>query len=129
MGAEVEGRYVGLKYTSTGNGLRRNGHTFEANMTPYLPPLTKKGVPYKNFRSSKCINWWQAQCLFRGLPHKGDWEVLQASLSSGPDIMIQPLLDLEARLNFTCEEKNELLEAEADQQKAEYQREMEEKAV
>jgi hypothetical protein len=124
---DVEGRHDALKYTYAGYGLHRKGHGFEPDVTPYLPPLTKKGKLNQRYGIQKHIEWWRAQCLFRRLPHKGEWEELQASLRLGSNAMIQPLVDLEARLAAEYKRKEELAGAEIE--RVETERKTEEKAL
>lgn len=75
------------------------------------------------------IDWWRAQCIFRGLPHKGEWEEMQASLRSGRNVMIQPLSDLEKQLDAESKKKRELAEAEAERKADEWERGADEKAM
>jgi hypothetical protein len=88
-----------LKYSCWENGLDRSGTHFIADLTPYLPILKKNGTVLKGATSrlrKQTPTWWSAQCAFRGLPSTGTLPELQARLRSGPNVMLQELVELEA---------------------------------
>src|SRR3981189_2080979 len=102
MTPEIQVTHQGLKYTCWGNGLRRSGCYFQADLTPYLPVLFKNGTVKKGKtkrKSKQSPDWWRAQCTFRGLPHKGTLLELHDRLRSGPNVLIKELVELETKAN------------------------------
>jgi hypothetical protein len=134
MSYEATGTHAKLKYTSIGNGLCRNGHTFEADLTPYLPALLENGRPRKSDATKKpqrALNWWQAQCAFRGLPLTGGLNVWQDRLRSGLNVvtMTQALLDLEKKLDAESKAKIDSINRDEAREWEEYEKNAEEEAI
>lgn len=99
-----------LKYTCSGDGIiRRNGTTYHANLSEYLPILLKNGKINKGKsqrQKQQSADWWRDQCTFRGLPTSGSLDVVQARLRSGPNTMIKELGELakEAKAKWKTED-------------------------
>jgi hypothetical protein len=116
-------------YTCKGLGLLRYGHAYEPDIRAYIPPanahLTKAGKPRVNKLHIKHfpLEWWKAQCAFRGLGIGGKIGELQARLrdvKAGDKPMIKDLRDLEEKANMEFRVKNAAArDAEAAREKAE----------
>jgi hypothetical protein len=116
-------------YTCKGEGLLRYGHAYEPDIRAYIPPanahLTKAGKPRVNKLHIKHfpLEWWKAQCAFRGLGIGGKIGELQARLrdvKAGDKPMIKDLRDLEEKANMEFRVKNAAArDAEAAREKAE----------
>lgn len=63
-----------LRCKYNGYHLTRNGASFQAGLSDYLPIVFKNGVINKGKSREKKqerIDWWSAQCAFRGLATSG----------------------------------------------------------
>ena len=97
----VEVTHNRSKYTYDGDGLRKNGASFQADLSEYLPILLKNGSINKSksrFQNQQRVEWWRAQCAFRGLPVSGSIGELQGRLRSGPKTMTKELVELEMKV-------------------------------
>jgi hypothetical protein len=89
-----------LKYTYDGYHFKRSGSSFQADLSDYLPIIFKSGVINKSKsqgKKQKSIDWWRAQCAFRGLTISGGVGEVQARLRSGPNTIINELVELEKK--------------------------------
>src|SRR5215469_1433036 len=96
----IEVTHKRSKYMCDGDGLRKNWTSFRADLSEYLPILLKNGSINKSksrFQNQKSVEWWRAQCAFRGLPVSGSIEELQGRLRSGPKTMTKELVELEMK--------------------------------
>ncbi|KAF1983996.1 hypothetical protein K402DRAFT_396188 [Aulographum hederae CBS 113979] len=94
MPRESEFKHERLTYTTSWGDLFRSGHLFKADLNPYLPEFFKNGKTKKGatkLKEKKSIDFWKAQCDFRGLPHTGGIQELQQRLRTGPNVMIPEL--------------------------------------
>jgi hypothetical protein len=128
----VEVTHERLKYTCFGYGLRRNGHSFESDLTPYLPVLFKNGKVNKgatSLKTAKPPDWWKAQCVFRGLPHNGTLTEVQARLRAGPSSMTKILVALQEKVNAEWQSKYDVAQQEEERKRDLRQRKEEEEAT
>ncbi|CAM6096195.1 unnamed protein product [Calypogeia fissa] len=112
--------HASLKFSYAGRveGLRVFGNSFDQNVAsslPYLTPvLTPTGRIAKTQRGvrptipKRGINYWRAQCVFRGLPRKGRaLEALQNAIRAAPGKKILPeFAEMEKRLEKEFIPKN-----------------------
>jgi hypothetical protein len=99
------------KYTCDGHGLRKNGASFHADLSEYLPILFKNGSINKGKsqrQKPQSADWWRAQCSFRGLPTSGSIGEVQARLRSGPKIMTKELVELETKAKAEWKVKDDI---------------------
>jgi hypothetical protein len=132
-------------YTCAGDGLHVFGCSFDPHVALTLQALEPartptgriaKRQPSVPHHARHGINWWKAQCVFRGLPYKGlALKLLQDSLRDAAGRKRLPELDeIEKRLNREFIIKNSAArdeksqketgkswkEAEAERERAEY---------
>lgn len=109
------------QYTCDDGGLQKNGASFHAHLSEYLPILFKNGSINKaqsHRQKQQNADWWRAQCAFRGLPTSGSIGEVQARLRSGANAMTKELVELEKKAKAEWK-----AEADADQRRVrqEYQ--------
>ncbi|OCL08917.1 hypothetical protein AOQ84DRAFT_354257 [Glonium stellatum] len=80
-------------------------------------------------RRNEPLDWWRAQCTFRGLPHGGTLPELYDRLRSGPNVMTKELVELEVKANAEWKAKNDLAEQEEERREAIEEEKKVEKAV
>lgn len=103
----------GCGYNCSGDGLLRNGHAFQSDLTDYLPLLEPKRTKGGSIAArqptpiKKTRDWWQAQCAFRGLAQSGNVSQLQDRLRwADSKSMNKDVLEAEVRLNREFREQN-----------------------
>ncbi|KAF3906076.1 hypothetical protein ABW21_db0208008 [Orbilia brochopaga] len=91
MSRQCSTTHNGAKYTFDGSDIRRSGHSFQEDLSDYLPQVFKNGKPKKiaKWRRKKGMPqaWWSAQCSFRGLPHKGTIAEMKERLQGASKVM------------------------------------------
>lgn len=136
MTSPIDIKHNSLKYTCWGDGLRRSGYAFEADLTPYLPHLFKNGKVKKGLAKrqqwdgrNEPMDWWKAQCAFRGLPQTGKLEDLHNRLRSAPNVKTKELAELEQRANAEWEAKDAVAKADEERELEALQRKDMEEAL
>jgi hypothetical protein len=142
-------KHSGQTYTCAGDGLHVFGCGFDPHVASTLQALEPARTPTGRIAKRQPrvpdharhgINWWKAQCIFRGLPYKGlALKILQDNLRDAAGRKRLPGLDeMEKRLNREFLTKNSAAreeksqkesgkswkEAEAERERAEYDRAM-----
>ncbi|MCJ1317673.1 hypothetical protein MMC15_002998 [Xylographa vitiligo] len=108
----LQHKMKGNLFTCVGNGLQKDGHTFDNRIESYLPllkpVLTKAGKPRAHQPQIKKqpLSYWKAQCVFRNLPQTGTVARLQERLRSSDAGMDAGLKELEEKLNLEFRVKN-----------------------
>src|SRR5271156_4919644 len=114
----LEVMHASLKFSYGGQGLSVFGNAFDGNVASYLPYLTpvltptgrvaKKQRGRRPTIPKRGINYWRAQCVFRGLPHTGKAvEPLQNAIRSAPEKKMLPeFTEMEKRLRKEFIPKN-----------------------
>lgn len=108
-----------LKYTYDGYHFERSGASFQADLSDYLPIIFNSGVINKSKsrgKKQKSIDWWRAQCAFRGLTISGGMGEVQARLRSGPNTMINELVELEKKAKVEWKAQEDVNQRRALQQ-------------
>jgi len=129
---EIEVTHNRLKYTCDDRGLRRDGHSFHAGLSEYLPILFKNGKINKGKSQGQkleSVHWWRAQCAFRGLPTSGSIGEVQERLRSGPTTMIEGLVELERKAKAEWKVNEDLNQWRARQKYQDQQRKDEQNGV
>src|SRR5271156_2016548 len=120
------------KYTCDDYGLRKNGASFHADLSEYLPILFRNGSINKS-KSQRQIpqsaDWWRAQCAFRGLPTSGSIGEVQARLRSGPKPVTKELVELEKKAKVEWKVKDDVNKRRARQEYQDQQRKDEQNGV
>jgi hypothetical protein len=108
--------HASLKFSYDGWGLCVFGSQFDRSVASYLPytrpVLTPTGRIAKNRRRPRIptrnMNYWRAQCVFRGLPHTGrSLQPLQDAIRAAPSKeMLPEFVEMEERLEKEFIAKN-----------------------
>ncbi|MCJ1397780.1 hypothetical protein MMC11_000976 [Xylographa trunciseda] len=108
----LEHKLYGNLFTCLGDGLRKDGHTFDDHVERYLPllepVLTKAGkvrVHQPQIRKQP-LSYWKAQCVFRKMPQTGTVASLQERLRFSDAGLDSGLEELEKTLNREFRVKN-----------------------
>src|SRR5215469_6332565 len=107
----IEVTHKRSKYTCDDYGLRKDGVSFQADLSEYLPILFKNGSINKSkskHKKQEGVDWWRAQCAFRGLLISGSIEELQERLISGPKTMTKELVELEKNAKAEWKVKHDM---------------------
>lgn len=110
--------HASLKFSYDGWELRVFGNAFDEDVASYLPYLTPVLTPTSRVAKKqrgrrptipkRGINYWRAQCVFRGLPHTGKAvEPLQNAIRAAPEKKMLPeFAEMEKRLRKEFIPKN-----------------------
>ncbi|KAF5879556.1 uncharacterized protein Bfra_006765 [Botrytis fragariae] len=100
-----EHRFKAVTYTCSGEGLRKDGHSYDPHVEKLIPP---KGQKLGNSIGAKPAGWWKAQCAFRGLKQTGSVADLQSRLGGAKKEMDPELKAVESQLNKDFKKQNKL---------------------
>lgn len=100
-----EHRFKAVTYTCSGEGLRKDGHSYDPHVEKLIPP---KGQKLGNSIGTKPAGWWKAQCSFRGLKQTGSIADLQSRLGGAKNEMDPELKAAESQLNKDFMKQNKL---------------------
>ncbi|KAF7957631.1 hypothetical protein EAE96_003205 [Botrytis aclada] len=101
----IEHRFKAVTYTCSGEGLRKDGHSYDPHVKKLIPP---KGQKLGNSIGTKPAGWWKAQCAFRGLKQTGSIAELQSRLGGAKEEMDPELKAAESQLNKEFKKQNKL---------------------
>ncbi|MCJ1388472.1 hypothetical protein MMC18_001319 [Xylographa bjoerkii] len=108
----LEHKIRGKLFTCMGDGLQKNGYTYDDQVERYLPllePLLTKAGKVKVHQPQvrkQPQSYWKAQCVFRNLPQTGTIANLQGQLRFSDAGMDPELEELEDKLNIEFRIKN-----------------------
>ncbi len=97
-----------------GNGLEYQDYRYVADIEPYLPLLepkrTKTGAVSARQPQipTKSKNWWEAQCVFRGMSKGGSIGDMMNRLRQNKTAMVYELEQAEKRLNEEWQQKEDM---------------------
>ncbi|TGO19698.1 hypothetical protein BTUL_0003g01550 [Botrytis tulipae] len=100
-----EHRFKAVTYTCSGEGLRKDGHSYDPHVEKLIPPKDQK---LGNSIGTKPAGWWKAQCSFRGLKQTGSIADLQSRLGGAKKEMDPELKAAESQLNKDFMKQNKL---------------------
>ncbi|TGO30982.1 hypothetical protein BPAE_0002g00740 [Botrytis paeoniae] len=100
-----EHRFKAVTYTCSGEGLRKDGHSYDPHVEKLIPP---KGQKLGNGIGTRPAGWWKAQCAFRGLKQTGSVADLQSRLGGAKKEMDPELKAAESQLNKDFKKQNKL---------------------
>lgn len=89
--------FKSITYTFAGEGLRKDGHAYDANPEKLIHKDGKtnsKDAPIEK----KSVAWWKAQCAFRGLNQSGSISDLQLRIRESKKKILPELKDAEKEL-------------------------------
>lgn len=70
--------YKAIKYTCSGEGLYKDGYSYDSHAENLIPPKSAKAEPKELEKKPQAH--WKAQCAFRGLNQSGSINNLQLRL-------------------------------------------------
>ncbi|KAF7864335.1 uncharacterized protein EAF02_010303 [Botrytis sinoallii] len=100
-----EHRFKAVTYTCSGEGLRKDGHSYDPNVEKFIPPKAQK---LGNNIGARPAGWWKAQCAFRGLKQTGSIAELQSRLGGAKKEMDPELKAAESQLIKDFMKQNKL---------------------
>ncbi|KAM0158955.1 hypothetical protein ACHAQE_000726 [Botrytis cinerea] len=98
-----EHKFKSVTYTCSGEGLHKDGHSYDPHAEKSIPPKGQK--PDKSI-GTKPAGWWRAQCAFRGLSQTGSITDLQSRLKGAKKEMVPELKTAESQLNKDFKKQN-----------------------
>jgi hypothetical protein len=109
---DLQVKHNKLTFKYDGCRLNYRGHGYHENLESFFPriALTKAGKVAKRqvIPPKQPVDWWKAQCAFRGLNSTGTIQELQNHLKAHPNAQrMQGLTDLEATIAMEYKQKRE----------------------
>ncbi|CAD6439737.1 f3264f75-1397-40cf-9e4f-c25dccdfe720 [Sclerotinia trifoliorum] len=102
-----EHKFKSVTYTCSGEGLHKDGYSYDPHAEKLLPPKSPKPGNAKGIET-KPAGWWRAQCAFRGLNQSGSIADLQLRLREAKAKMIPELKTAESQLNKDFKKQNKI---------------------
>ncbi|QSZ30904.1 hypothetical protein DSL72_000462 [Monilinia vaccinii-corymbosi] len=103
----LEHKFKSVTYTCSGEGLHKDGYSYDAHAEKLLPPKTHKPGNTRDIET-KPAGWWKAQCAFRGLNQSGSIADLQLRLREAKKKIIPELKTAETQLNKEFKKQNKI---------------------